>query len=231
MQVHTLLVSIFGFLAVSLCWSLIAAEANHEENLLQIFGHKIRILRSVTYHNRNHEHSHRRHRKQNGSEPIPQCPPPMTRLPDDACTVDPCQSDFDCTLSGQKCCYNGCLYACVHIVRPPPLIDWRTRSSETNNIDRSERLEERNEYEGNIEFDIMPGNMLIESHRGDIIGEMCSTTVEDGETPTECPHGYECHIEDQGNPLEGTPNRGSCIAINENAPEDLSDLENGYIYY
>lgn len=162
-------------------------------------------------------------------------------------------------LPGQKCCYNGCLNSCVDVVRPPPLIDWQTRSNENPIRDSAGNLEDlyegkwvillnyfnkiregiwsrrptshtvdiydldlytliwemrrwqlvqclRDNYQetelifiytivdwiviySSLEFDIIPGEMLVESHHGVITGEMCSTTHDDDDLPMECPHG------------------------------------------
>lgn len=195
---------------------------------LHIFGRRIRLQRSKS-HNTNQRLSHNPFENQQSDNLATKCPPPVPILPDDVCTVDPCQSDSECSLPGQKCCYNGCLNSCVHVVRPPPLIDWLTRSDKNATRDSVGNLEDL--YEGNLEFDIIPGEMLVESHHGGITGEMCSTTHDDDDYPMECPHGYECHVENSGNLALGIPNRGRCIAINENAPEDISIIGDDYPYY
>ncbi|KAL8195005.1 UNVERIFIED_CONTAM: WAP four-disulfide core domain protein 1 [Gekko kuhli] len=40
------------------------------------------------------------------------CPPPPQTLPDRACEVPGCRSDSECERH-KRCCYNGCIYACL----------------------------------------------------------------------------------------------------------------------
>ncbi|XP_078257679.1 WAP four-disulfide core domain protein 1 [Rhinoraja longicauda] len=47
------------------------------------------------------------------------CPPPPQALPDRACEVPSCRSDSECERH-KRCCYNGCIYACLESVQPPP---------------------------------------------------------------------------------------------------------------
>ncbi|XP_028595978.1 WAP four-disulfide core domain protein 1 isoform X2 [Podarcis muralis] len=47
------------------------------------------------------------------------CPPPPQTLPDRACEVPSCRSDSECERH-KRCCYNGCIYACLESVPPPP---------------------------------------------------------------------------------------------------------------
>uniref|UniRef100_A0A8B9M9Z3 WAP four-disulfide core domain protein 1 n=1 Tax=Accipiter nisus TaxID=211598 RepID=A0A8B9M9Z3_9AVES len=51
------------------------------------------------------------------------CPPPPQTLPDRACEVPSCRSDSECERH-KRCCYNGCIYACLESVQPPPVLDW-----------------------------------------------------------------------------------------------------------
>ncbi|XP_029697747.1 WAP four-disulfide core domain protein 1 isoform X2 [Takifugu rubripes] len=51
------------------------------------------------------------------------CPPPPQMLPERACEVPGCRSDSECERH-KRCCYNGCIYACLESVQPPPVLDW-----------------------------------------------------------------------------------------------------------
>ncbi|NWI71514.1 WFDC1 protein, partial [Todus mexicanus] len=63
-------------------------------------------------------HSHSSHYQKND-----RCPPPPQTLPDRACEVPSCRSDSECERH-KRCCYNGCIYACLESVQPPPVLDW-----------------------------------------------------------------------------------------------------------
>ncbi|KAI1890044.1 hypothetical protein AGOR_G00169160 [Albula goreensis] len=109
------------------------------------------------------------------------CPPPPQMLPERACEVPSCRSDSECERH-KRCCYNGCIYACLESVQPPqPKPRW------------------------------LGGNgWLLDGPEEVLQAEACSTT-EDGDEPLHCPTGYECHIISPGNPSTGVPNRGQCI--------------------
>ncbi|KAM5208455.1 WAP four-disulfide core domain protein 1 isoform 3-T4 [Hipposideros larvatus] len=51
------------------------------------------------------------------------CPPPPRLLPPDACQAARCQADSECPRH-RRCCYNGCAFACLEAVPPPPVLDW-----------------------------------------------------------------------------------------------------------
>ncbi|KAG8144147.1 hypothetical protein E2320_001259 [Naja naja] len=59
-------------------------------------------------------HPHSAHYQKND-----RCPPPSQTLPDRACEVPSCRSDSECE-KHKRCCYNGCIYACLESVPPPP---------------------------------------------------------------------------------------------------------------
>lgn len=59
-------------------------------------------------------HSHSSHYQKND-----RCPPPPQSLPERACEVPSCRSDSECERH-KHCCYNGCIYACLESVQPPP---------------------------------------------------------------------------------------------------------------
>ncbi|XP_060109836.1 WAP four-disulfide core domain protein 1 [Heteronotia binoei] len=116
------------------------------------------------------------------------CPPPPQTLPDRACEVPGCRSDSECERH-KRCCYNGCIYACLDSVPPPPVLDWLVQPKPR----------------------WLGGNgWLLDGPEEVLQAEACSTT-EDGEEPLHCPTGYECHIINPGNAAEGIPNRGQCI--------------------
>ncbi|XP_075432802.1 WAP four-disulfide core domain protein 1 isoform X1 [Ascaphus truei] len=116
------------------------------------------------------------------------CPPPPQSLPDRACEVPSCRSDSECERH-KRCCYNGCIYACLESVQPPPVLDWLVQPKPR----------------------WLGGNgWLLDGPEEVLQAEACSTT-EDGDEPLHCPTGYECHIINPGSPAEGIPNRGQCI--------------------
>ncbi|XP_027017812.1 WAP four-disulfide core domain protein 1 isoform X2 [Tachysurus fulvidraco] len=116
------------------------------------------------------------------------CPPPPQMLPERACEVPSCRSDSVCE-SHKRCCYNGCIYACLESVQPPPVLDWLVQPKPR----------------------WLGGNgWLLDGPEEVLQAEACSTT-EDGDEPLHCPTGYECHIINPGNPTAGIPNRGQCI--------------------
>ncbi|XP_018427942.1 PREDICTED: WAP four-disulfide core domain protein 1, partial [Nanorana parkeri] len=116
------------------------------------------------------------------------CPPPPQTLPDRACEVLSCRSDSECERH-KRCCFNGCIYACLESVQPPPVLDWLVQPKPR----------------------WLGGNgWLLDGPEEVLQAEACSTT-EDGDEPLHCPTGYECHIINPGSPSEGIPNRGQCI--------------------
>uniref|UniRef100_A0A667ZYR2 WAP four-disulfide core domain protein 1 n=1 Tax=Myripristis murdjan TaxID=586833 RepID=A0A667ZYR2_9TELE len=116
------------------------------------------------------------------------CPPPPQMLPERACEVPGCRSDSECERH-KRCCYNGCIYACLESVQPPPVLDWLVQPKPR----------------------WLGGNgWLLDGPEEVLQAEACSTT-EDGDEPLHCPTGYECHIINPGNPAAGIPNRGQCI--------------------
>ncbi|XP_076841681.1 WAP four-disulfide core domain protein 1 [Brachyhypopomus gauderio] len=116
------------------------------------------------------------------------CPPPPQMLPERACEVPSCRADSECERH-KRCCYNGCIYACLESVQPPPVLDWL--------VPPKPRW--------------LGGNgWLLDGPQEVLQAEACSTT-EDGDEPLHCPTGYECHIINPGNPAAGVPNRGQCI--------------------
>uniref|UniRef100_A0A3Q3VRJ0 WAP four-disulfide core domain protein 1 n=1 Tax=Mola mola TaxID=94237 RepID=A0A3Q3VRJ0_MOLML len=116
------------------------------------------------------------------------CPPPPQMLPERACEVPGCRSDSECERH-KRCCYNGCIYACLESVQPPPVLDWLVQPKPR----------------------WLGGNgWLLDGPEEVLQAEACSTT-EDGDEPLHCPTGYECHIINPGDPTAGIPNRGQCI--------------------
>ncbi|XP_027701694.1 WAP four-disulfide core domain protein 1 isoform X1 [Vombatus ursinus] len=128
-------------------------------------------------------HSHGGHHPRNE-----RCPPPPQTLPKGACEVTSCRSDSVCERH-KRCCFNGCTYACLESVQPPPVLDWLVQPKPR----------------------WLGGNgWLLDGPEEVLQAEACSTT-EDGAEPLHCPTGYECHIINPGNSAEGIPNRGQCI--------------------
>ncbi|XP_044516488.1 WAP four-disulfide core domain protein 1 isoform X2 [Gracilinanus agilis] len=127
-------------------------------------------------------HSHGGHHPRNE-----RCPPPPQTLPKGACEVTSCRSDSVCERH-KRCCFNGCTYACLESVQPPPVLDWLVQPKPR----------------------WLGGNGWLLDGPEEVLQEACSTT-EDGAEPLHCPTGYECHILNPGNSAEGIPNRGQCI--------------------
>nr|XP_051703317.1 WAP four-disulfide core domain protein 1 isoform X1 [Oryctolagus cuniculus] len=116
------------------------------------------------------------------------CPPPPRTLPPGACQAARCQADSECPRH-RRCCYNGCAYACLEAVPPPPVLDWLVQPKPR----------------------WLGGNgWLLDGPEEVLQAEACSTT-EDGAEPLLCPSGYECHILSPGDVAEGIPNRGQCV--------------------
>uniref|UniRef100_A0ABI7WLD5 WAP four-disulfide core domain 1 n=2 Tax=Felis catus TaxID=9685 RepID=A0ABI7WLD5_FELCA len=116
------------------------------------------------------------------------CPPPPRSLPPGACQAARCQADSECPRH-RRCCYNGCAYACLEAVPPPPVLDWLVQPKPR----------------------WLGGNgWLLDGPEEVLQAEACSTT-EDGAEPLLCPSGYDCHILSPGDVAEGIPNRGQCV--------------------
>nr|XP_024653364.1 WAP four-disulfide core domain protein 1 isoform X2 [Macaca nemestrina] len=116
------------------------------------------------------------------------CPPPPRTMPPGACQAVRCQADSECPRH-RRCCYNGCAYACLEAVPPPPVLDWLVQPKPR----------------------WLGGNgWLLDGPEEVLQAEACSTT-EDGAEPLLCPSGYECHILSPGDVAEGIPNRGQCV--------------------
>lgn len=116
------------------------------------------------------------------------CPPPPQFLPPGACQAKRCEGDAKCPPL-HRCCYNGCAYTCLEMMRPPPVLDWLVQPKPR----------------------WLGGNgWLLDGPEEALPAETCSTT-EDGEEPLLCPSGYECHILSPGDASQGIPNRGHCV--------------------
>ncbi|XP_004377847.1 WAP four-disulfide core domain protein 1 [Trichechus manatus latirostris] len=105
-----------------------------------------------------------------------------------ACQALRCQADAECPRH-KRCCYNGCTYACLEAVLPPPVLDWLVQPKPR----------------------WLGGNgWLLDGPEEVLQAEACSTT-EDGAEPLLCPTGYKCHILSPGDMAKGIPNRGQCV--------------------
>uniref|UniRef100_A0A8C3YGF9 WAP four-disulfide core domain protein 1 n=1 Tax=Catagonus wagneri TaxID=51154 RepID=A0A8C3YGF9_9CETA len=130
------------------------------------------------------------------------CPPPPRSLPPGACQATRCQADSECPRH-RRCCYNGCAYACLEAVPPPPVLDWLVQPKPR----------------------WLGGNgWLLDGPEETLQAEACSTT-EDGAEPLLCPSGYECHILSPGDAAEGIPNRGQCVK--QRRPAEKSGTKKG----
>ncbi|KAK3593271.1 hypothetical protein CHS0354_012365 [Potamilus streckersoni] len=124
------------------------------------------------------------------------CPPIPDVITDDACVKNTCESDSSCK-DMKRCCFNGCVYVCMHEIQPAPVIDW---------------IKEPQRSKSGVSWLISGPRRTTDDM------ESCSTSpVEEDEDPLLCPHGYVCHIENPGNPKKGIPNRGYCV-------KEISDI-------
>ncbi|MEE6499962.1 hypothetical protein FKM82_003656 [Ascaphus truei] len=210
-------------LAATLCLLLLSAHCSSARSLrkraLQL-SHKYDDYEYQLYpHNTNYQKNDR-------------CPPPPQSLPDRACEVPSCRSDSECERH-KRCCYNGCIYACLESVQPPP----GGLAAETSTLHTGAKAiasgptwqqkipRHRGSYQDQVfhtttnllDWLVQPkprwlgGNgWLLDGPEEVLQAEACSTT-EDGDEPLHCPTGYECHIINAGSPAEGIPNRGQCI--------------------
>ncbi|XP_061532326.1 WAP four-disulfide core domain protein 1 isoform X1 [Phycodurus eques] len=150
------------------------------------------------------------------------CPPPPQMLPERACEVPGCRSDSECERH-KRCCYNGCIYACLESVQPPPGL-WNSQVQRIDlfiNVSLSLSVSVLSRVV--LDWLVQPkprwlgGNgWLLDGPEEMLQAEACSTT-EDGDEPLHCPTGYECHIINPGNPATGIPNRGQCIKQRANS--------------
>ncbi|KAA0715101.1 WAP four-disulfide core domain protein 1 [Triplophysa tibetana] len=97
-----------GFILVKLvCFLLLLASGSGNARLIVKRG-----LNHKDYEYPNHPQT-TQHQKND------RCPPPPQMLPERACEVPGCRSDSECERH-KRCCYNGCIYACLESVQPPP---------------------------------------------------------------------------------------------------------------
>ncbi|MEJ1284196.1 WAP four-disulfide core domain 1 [Cricetulus griseus] len=139
------------------------------------------------------------------------CPPPPRTLPPGACQATRCQADSECPRH-RRCCYNGCAYACLEAVPPPP-----GPSLKAGHIELPQKASISPSSLSVLDWLVQPkprwlgGNgWLLDGPEEVLQAEACSTT-EDGAEPLLCPSGYECHILRPGDPAQGIPNRGQCV--------------------
>ncbi|XP_075796099.1 WAP four-disulfide core domain protein 1 isoform X2 [Pelodiscus sinensis] len=102
--------------AAALCMSVLLPESGLSKNL---WKRALHLKRTEKYDDYEYPlHSHSAHYQKND-----RCPPPPQTLPERACEVSSCRSDSECERH-KRCCYNGCIYACLESVQPPPVLDW-----------------------------------------------------------------------------------------------------------
>ncbi|CAH1240548.1 WFDC1 [Branchiostoma lanceolatum] len=120
------------------------------------------------------------------------CPPPLTvnKLRRRVCQQAKCVSDSTCGAE-RRCCFNGCVFTCLDAVPPPAVLDWLEQPSPQRSA----------------------GYAWLVAEPEEVMGvETCSTTTASpNDLPLECPHGYVCHITNQGDPNSDIPNAGICI--------------------
>ncbi|XP_072492294.1 WAP four-disulfide core domain protein 1 isoform X5 [Notamacropus eugenii] len=165
----------------ALCIILLLSETSSARGLWKRAAHLKLAEKTQDYEYPLHTHGGHHPRSE-------RCPPPPQTLPKGACEVTSCRSDSVCERH-KRCCFNGCIYACLESVQPPPVLDWLVQPKPR----------------------WLGGNgWLLDGPEEVLQAEACSTT-EDGAEPLHCPTGYECHILNPGNSAEGIPNRGQCI--------------------
>ncbi|CAH2324071.1 WAP four-disulfide core domain 1 [Pelobates cultripes] len=166
-------------LAAALCTLLLCSQCGFSRTLRK---------RALKLSDKDDDYEYPLHPHNTNYQKNDRCPPPPQSLPDRACEVPSCRSDSECERH-KRCCYNGCIYACLESVQPPPVLDWLVQPKPR----------------------WLGGNgWLLDGPEEVLQAEACSTT-EDGDEPLHCPTGYECHIINPGSPTEGIPNRGQCI--------------------
>ncbi|XP_019490157.1 PREDICTED: WAP four-disulfide core domain protein 1 isoform X2 [Hipposideros armiger] len=167
----------------TLCFLLLLLEVSSAKNIWKRASHMRLAEKS--------------HGKEAGGSQQPRadrCPPPPHLLPPDACQAARCQADSECPRH-RRCCYNGCVYACLEAVPPPPVLDWLVQPKPR----------------------WLGGNgWLLDGPEEVLQAEACSTT-EDGAEPLLCPSGYECHILNPGDITKGIPNHGQCVKQRQQA--------------
>ncbi|XP_071946084.1 WAP four-disulfide core domain protein 1-like [Antedon mediterranea] len=147
---------------------------------------------SRSHHHKHHRNicNHGRHRS-NIETNEGECPPSTNGGNTQECNTCTCLADSQCG-HGEKCCHNGCVYTCMEVITPPLVFDW---------------LEEpiRQRTSGKA--------WLIDGPEDNLAEETCSTSIfpDDDSPPLECPTGYECFIQDEGDVEHGVPNRGVCV--------------------
>ncbi|XP_072492290.1 WAP four-disulfide core domain protein 1 isoform X2 [Notamacropus eugenii] len=164
----------------ALCIILLLSETSSARGLWKRAAHLKLAEKTQDYEYPLHTHGGHHPRSE-------RCPPPPQTLPKGACEVTSCRSDSVCERH-KRCCFNGCIYACLESVQPPPVLDWLVQPKPR----------------------WLGGNGWLLDGPEEVLQEACSTT-EDGAEPLHCPTGYECHILNPGNSAEGIPNRGQCI--------------------
>ncbi|TNN85064.1 WAP four-disulfide core domain protein 1 [Liparis tanakae] len=80
-------------------------------------GSGTRRIRKRGLNHKDYEHPN--HPQSSQHQKNDRCPPPPQMLPERACEVPGCRSDSECERH-KRCCYNGCIYACLESVQPPP---------------------------------------------------------------------------------------------------------------
>lgn len=124
-------------------------------------------------------------------EVVERCPPPPKEVPRVGCSAHKCNSDKQCGVGGQRCCYNGCVFTCMSSMPPPPLVDWQNEPPR--------RLQSGMSW-------LVPGPDETEQV------ESCSTSKLDAdEDALLCPHGFVCYIKFPGDATRGIPNWGHCV--------------------
>ncbi|XP_070561540.1 WAP four-disulfide core domain protein 1-like [Ptychodera flava] len=178
-------------LALAVCETVAGRALNNDSPLSRLLEpHRLgaqserRSRGHTSQHHHHHHHDHHKHHERG------RCPPSPEKFPEDACQKTACSAASDCS-GDTVCCFNGCMYTCMTAMMPPLVVDWIKEPPRQN---------------------IFGYSLLINGPEEPFSEELCSTTVfKDGTMEPGCPTGFVCHIEDEGDPKHGIPNRGICV--------------------
>lgn len=88
-------------------------------SLLTLKWFSVWIFYFLSLHSSTQDYEYPNHPQSTQHQKNDRCPPPPQMLPERACEVPGCRSDSECERH-KRCCYNGCIYACLESVQPPP---------------------------------------------------------------------------------------------------------------
>ncbi|XP_033119885.1 WAP four-disulfide core domain protein 1-like isoform X2 [Anneissia japonica] len=166
-----------------------------------LFGYSVCLVALIqigncrSHHHHNHKHIRNvcngRRRGTTGNHEG-ECPPSSHgKSTQEECSACSCWADSQCG-HNKKCCHNGCTYTCMQVITPPLVFDW---------LEEPTRQRESGKA------------WLIDGPEDNLAEEVCTTSIfpDDDSLPLECPTGYQCFIQDDGDIEQGIPNRGVCV--------------------